>query len=258
MWEHLEVEFDSFVKRATFCGWNIPRRYIRNHELVLITKGKGSICIENSLFEVMAGDLIYFYPGQAHSLTVTQEPCMEFYGVHFELPANMDKLPLPDICHPESILRLEALFKNLHDIHRQKQYLYKWRQNLILQHILCEIFLALHTPDEPMSIIRVRKALAYIHEDPCRTIRIETLLALAGVQKTVFMEAFRSVTGTTPCQYILNQRLEYARDLLLESTLSVAAIAEQCGFSDSFYFSRCFKKRYFLSPLQYRKQNRLL
>jgi len=44
---------------------------------------------------------------------------------------------------------------------------------------------------------------------------------------------------------------------LLESTLSVTAIAERCGFFDSFYFSRCFKKRYFLSPLQYRKQNRL-
>ena len=257
MWNNLNVEFDSFVKRATFCGWNIPCRYIRNHELVLIIKGKGTICIEEQTFEVTAGDLIYFYPGQAHSLEVTQEPCMEFYGVHFDIPANMDKLPLPDICHPESVLRLEALFKTLHEIHRQKPYLYRWQQNLTIQRILCEIFSSLHTPDEPMSVLRVRKALAYIHENPCRPIRVETLLELAGVQKTVFMEAFRSITGTTPCQYVLDQRLEYARDLLLESTLSVTAIAERCGFSDSFYFSRCFKKRYFLSPLQYRKQNRL-
>ncbi len=54
-------------------------------------------------------------------------------------------------------------------------------------------------------------------------------------------------------QYILNLRLQKAEKLLQESNTSIVKISEMCGFQDSFYFSKCFKHRYGLSPLNYRK-----
>ena len=79
-------------------------------------------------------------------------------------------------------------------------------------------------------------------------------MQIAGIKKTLFLQEFRSVTGTTPNQYVTDQRLEYARELLMETDASVMQIARQCGFEDVFYFSRCFKKRFHLSPREYRKE----
>ena len=106
-----------------------------------------------------------------------------------------------------------------------------------------------------MGSVRVQKALAFIHENPYRHITLSDLLAQAGVGKTVFMRDFRHVTGTTPTQYILNLRLENARELLENTELSIGQIAVECGFSDPLYFSRCFQKRFAQSPRQYRKRD---
>ncbi len=53
--------------------------------------------------------------------------------------------------------------------------------------------------------------------------------------------------------FVLNEKLTYARRLILNSELSMTDIATECGFSSSAYFSDCFKKATGVSPLQYRK-----
>ena len=95
MWKHLEVELDYLVRRATFCGWQIAPRRISNYELVYVLRGQGDICLGSRQFTVRTGDLVCFCPGVLHSLSVARQPCMEFYGVHFTLPSDVDRLPLP-------------------------------------------------------------------------------------------------------------------------------------------------------------------
>ncbi|MGN0999794.1 MAG: helix-turn-helix domain-containing protein [Faecousia sp.] len=253
MWAHFEVDLDYLVRRATFRGWEIPTRCISNYELVFVLKGQGDIVIENRHFTVQPGDLVCFRPGVRHSLCVTQEPYMEFYGVHFTLPEGVKQLPLPDLARMEPAVQLEALFKTLLEVYQKKAYLYQWRQNVLLQQILCEIFSVLHQENMPVEHARIKKVLELIHEDPARPFTLEDLTALSGVKKTLFLQSFRHVTGTSPKQYVIGLRLEYARSLLLETQMPVSQIAEQCGFSDPLYFSRRFKAQFSMSPQQYRK-----
>lgn len=253
MWEHFEVDLDYLVRRATWCGWEIPTRRITNYELVFVLKGQGDVVVEGRGFTIRPGDLVCFRPGVQHSLSVTEEPCMEFYGVHFTLPAGVKQLPLPELARIEPAAKLEALFQDLLEVYRKKAYLYQWRQNLLLQEILCEIFSALHQENMPAEQARIKRVLEYIHEDPARPFTLEDLTARAGVKKTLFLQSFRNVTGTSPKQYIIGLRLECARGMLLETQMPVSQIAEKCGFSDAFYFSRRFKARFSESPQQYRK-----
>jgi len=253
MWEHFEAKLDYMIRRATFAGWEIAPRYIHNYELVFVINGYGNIKIEGKDYPVSTGDLICFRPGVKHSLNLTKEPYMEFYGMHFDISHEIR--PFPNVTKLESSLRLETMFKSLLDVHRQKGYLYEWKRNLWLQQILCEVFTILQEKDQPISVMRIRKILDYIHEDPCRRITLDDLLKQAGIQKTLFLQSFRNVTGTTPNQYITAQRLEYARDLLADTNLSIIQIAENCGFNDAFYFSRCFKKHFGVSPRQYRESS---
>ena len=98
--------------------------------------------------------------------------------------------------------RLEPLFKSLFEIYTQKTYLYQWRQNLLLEQILCEILSALHGENAPAELIRLKKVLEHLHEDPARPFTLEDLTARSGVKKTLCLQSFRRMTGTTPKQYI--------------------------------------------------------
>lgn len=66
---------------------------------------------------------------------------------------------------------------------------------------------------------------------------------------------FKEETGTTPLQYLIRLRLQKAKKLLeQERFLDIQEISLECGFCDSFYFSKLFKKQYALSPSEYRKK----
>jgi len=65
----------------------------------------------------------------------------------------------------------------------------------------------------------------------------------------------RKFTGTfhvTPFHYMLGRRLNVARQLLLSTNLSLAQIAQRCGFYSAFHFSKLFKKHCGLSPKPFR------
>ena len=53
--------------------------------------------------------------------------------------------------------------------------------------------------------------------------------------------------------YVMKKRMEKARRMLFNSELSIREIAEECGFSDNEYFSRCFKDYHGMSPTTWKK-----
>lgn len=75
----------------------------------------------------------------------------------------------------------------------------------------------------------------------------------SGLGRTAFGAAFRKLTGASPASWLLDRRLGEARRLLTTTREAVAAIAARTGFGDPFHFSRCYRKRYGLSPRQERE-----
>jgi len=75
-----------------------------------------------------------------------------------------------------------------------------------------------------------------------------------GISEVYLRKLFDRQFGTSPKQYILDLRLERAKQLLREPDKSVTAVAEDCGFSGVYHFCRSFKEKVGLTPTQYRKQ----
>ncbi len=69
-------------------------------------------------------------------------------------------------------------------------------------------------------------------------------------------EHFKKEYGITIMEYVMKKRMEKARRLLLNSELSIREVAEECGFTDNEYFSRCFKDEHGLSPTAWKKSQR--
>lgn len=60
-------------------------------------------------------------------------------------------------------------------------------------------------------------------------------------------------TGKTYSEYVMNKRLNLAKELLHDSSLSIHEIVERVGYKDYFHFNKLFKKHYGITPSKYRK-----
>jgi LacI family transcriptional regulator len=99
----------------------------------------------------------------------------------------------------------------------------------------------------------VAKALAFIQEHISEPIRVEHLLKHVFISRTLLERKFKAELGCTPLVEIRRQRVRRARQLLADTNLPVAEIAETCGFSSDIRLSTVFKELTGQSPSAFRK-----
>lgn len=85
-----------------------------------------------------------------------------------------------------------------------------------------------------------------------KRIRLEELAALTGMAPKPFLKAFRRAFGTTPAQYVIDKRIESARALLADTSLTITEIALMTGFSHHAHLTRTFSRRLGTAPRRYR------
>ncbi len=93
----------------------------------------------------------------------------------------------------------------------------------------------------------------YIEENLAQPITLKDLAACANLSASQFSMAFKHCFGTSPIDYVLDQRLKQAIYYLRDHNLTISEVAHKIGFQDAFHFSRQFKKRHGISPLLYRR-----
>ena len=101
----------------------------------------------------------------------------------------------------------------------------------------------------------ISQTIYHINNNYQKSINTAKLCKISKMCKSSLMEYFKNATGTTPLQYQLHRRISQAALLLNDNKLNISEIALQCGFTDSNYFSRQFKRITGLTPSEYRKNN---
>ena len=83
---------------------------------------------------------------------------------------------------------------------------------------------------------------------------VNDFAGIMGLGRTVFYKKVRGVTGYSPYEYLRVMRLKKAAEMLLTEDLTIAEVAYSVGINDPFYFSKCFKSQFGISPSAYRKK----
>jgi LacI family transcriptional regulator len=100
----------------------------------------------------------------------------------------------------------------------------------------------------------VAKALHIIRERVCDAIRVDEIASLVGASRSVLQRRFRTALGRTINQELITQRVTSAQRLLLDTHLTLAEIAEHCGFRHPEYMGVVFKAETRQTPAQFRNQ----
>ncbi|MCX6367447.1 MAG: AraC family transcriptional regulator [Armatimonadetes bacterium] len=237
-------------------GW----RHADFLSLYLVRRGKATHVIEGQPFEVARGDVYAMAAGQAHWFdrcerlvldTIHVEPAV-FPPETWELlgqPRSGRWLHLTPAAHGQ----ISQCWSELREEAAQTEG--AWLVPALFGRLLVRLK-RLGAGGEGLSHGRHEETLAsairYLDEHFAEPVRIEQLAAQVFLSPDRFTEVFTAAMGRTPRDYLKHLRLEQARTLLCEGTLSLSQIGLLCGFSDPAYFARVFKENLGVSPRQWR------
>ncbi|MBR4862231.1 MAG: helix-turn-helix domain-containing protein [Firmicutes bacterium] len=101
----------------------------------------------------------------------------------------------------------------------------------------------------------VGKAITLIHYDVTADLSLSTIAEQINVNSSYLSKLFRKECGCTLTEYVHRKRMERSLILLRDERKRIQDIAEECGFQDTTYFIRVFKKQYGTTPSVYREEN---
>ena len=152
----------------------------------------------------------------------------------------------PLITHPDTIACFDAIISHPdQDSLEVMSLIYRFLY-LLFEHNLIELQNEYDKSDIAHEIIE------YLETNFREELTTATLCEHFGYTAAHFCRKFKEATGLTPMNYLKIRRMEEAYKLLKRGEHNISEIATRCGYSDSNYFTRCFKSHFGIPPSQLR------
>ena len=103
----------------------------------------------------------------------------------------------------------------------------------------------------------IQEAITFMEHNYSRELTVEELADVCKLNRSYFSKIFKESMGCPPQEFLIRLRLSKAADLMKGTGSAIGSIAAQCGYPNQLHFSRAFRKRYGLSPREWRAQNQI-
>lgn len=238
--------------------------YHRQIEIYYLLEGSAACSVNTDTFHVEKGGVLVIPPCMPHSTRYSN-----IENSRMVINCSMDLFPSETVSsiekpfyvepQPDLTNEINYLFHNI-----KKEYLNneKYAKNVLANYISILLILLLRVKTDRISVTieenLIEKAISYIQRNYTNRIRITEVARYCGVRPEHLSRTFKRKTNLNFNEYVLAYRLSQAELHLTAPDISknISEIAYCCGFTDSNYFSSCFKKRYGVTPSQFRRRNR--
>lgn len=241
--------------------------------------GSGVFVVENKVCSYSNGDLIVVNETEAHLASSSRGTRSEWSFIQFA-PAKFAPLPIDDPAvfdtaplggahfsnllhgreHPELAATILRIIDELR--HRGSHYQMAVRGDMIrlmvqlsrLTNPLAENVVD-KTTEKSTAMRRVAPALNMIINEYANQLAVGALAKTCHLSEAQFRRVFKTATGLSPKQYVINVRVRMAASMLRSTDDSVLDVSSQVGFETLSSFNRHFKSIMNSSPRQWRKTN---
>lgn len=204
---------------------------------------------EDNAFYFGNNDFILYPPGTVHD--EQHNAPAELIAIGFEeydFPTGVTAQHFKD--YDLSALRI---FEKIREEYRNRDFMYNRVIEAQLISLLVNIFRSRGVKPQMEQFDPIEYALGYINEYYATEINLEQIALSANYSSSRFRELFKKRTGMSPKTYILEKRIEYAKQLLRTTALPIHEIAFIVGFTDYPQFNKFFNRRTGVNPKDFRK-----
>jgi AraC-like DNA-binding protein len=236
----------------------------RNYNLHIVLDGKGYLLTEGKRYELLKGQGFLYGPGMRQRYcSDANDPWsirwVHFYGERLEELLDGKGLDEPWLFALSNLSPIESLIQKLLSLGRT----YQIDDEYALGSALYELLTRLQTTSDRLNVPinhasgKIRAVANYVRTHSQESFSIEKAAALAGYSTHYFSRKFGQTIGKSFSDFLLESRLIQAKRLLVSTELSIKQIALETGFSQSSYFSSCFRQLEGMTPLQFRSIHRI-
>lgn len=163
------------------------------------------------------------------------------HGILFDGNTAMKLMPkIKDLISTDGITDFIKLLKLLEELADSKS------QRLLSQNVVRD--------NEYANSGRIRQVQEFVKQNYSRKISLKEISALVNMSQSSFNRFIKKRTGKTFVEYMNDQRIAYAIDLLIKTDMSVGEIAYKCGFNNIANFNRLFKKFKNTTPSKFKSE----
>lgn len=211
-----------------------------------VVSGKGEYQVGNRIFSVMAGQAFLIRPGEITTYRADESDPWHYVWVGFQAESKRVQA-LPYVIENERLRRAAE--------HLLAQMPFGAEQDAYAMAAAWEFLGALldgvtEEPEESYA----ETAMELIRRDFRTEITVQSIADTLGLDRSYFSNRFKEETGRRPGEYLMEVRMEKARELLEKGKYSVTVVANSVGYADPFSFSRTFKKFFGVAPSQYKTE----
>lgn len=241
------------------------------YEMLFIREGKGTISVSGHDYQVSANTLMFFSNLEEHVTHIESLPFRRYF-VKLDPDQLNSQMTTPwqlsifknrpeDFVHYVLVDRytdeIEMLFRMLLAEDQEGDYSNELvvsilRQILILTYRCAPDRFAAANRQDQLNCAKIQR---WIETHFTEDIQIKDITESFFISSSHFSRIFKKATGYTPKQYLMLNRITYAKELLVHSDLSVGEVAHRSGFMDESNFIRYFRREIGTTPNKYRKMS---
>ena len=256
----------------------VPLHWHDEMELVYVKNGTGTVSVDFIPCKVRAGDIIFICPGQLHFIRQFQQESMKYENIIFPLsllnarqmdsawekylsPIANRQVALPVQLCPgmAGYQKISACLDQIDAIRRTFPEAYE----LFIKGKLFELFFLLYdlrlvsdpaAGGRQKTLDKMRQILKYLEQHYNEPLSIKQMAEASGFSQSHFMKFFKSTFGMPFTAYLNDYRLTIASRMLLASEDTILMVATSTGFENLSYFNRMFKRKFGMTPREFRKR----
>lgn len=266
------------VRLYDYKHFTYPLHFHTEYEIIYIKESTGTRFVGNNISKYEAGDILFIGSNLPHFMK--SDDIYHSEDTHLRVKGTIIQFEKEfmyyAINHYPHFIKIKNLFqeslRGLYFAGGRCQKLRDLLEKIPLENGLNQLFVFLEILKEMSEIesrqtistsdfvnetiydtTRIDKIISYLNKNYTRNVSLEEIASFSAMNASAFCRYFKSKTGKSFKNYIIDMRIGYACKLLMLEDISISQLSIKCGFETLSHFNKTFKKNTGYIPSQYRK-----
>lgn len=230
-----------------------------DYQLLYVESGCGYFKFGETYEKLSGKTVVLFKPNEPQIYKYFKKDSATTYWIHFsgtEVEGLLKELNLHDkkIIPIRNGLIIKDFLKQIVEEFQNKPTSYSRAINSYARLAIIELKREMENASRKSSDLTIENLCKEMNMNFHKSISNVEYAKMCNMSVPHFLSKFKSITGTTPQNYILNLRITNAKNLLCSTDYKIMEISQLVGFADSMYFCKRFKKMVGIAPTEYRQK----